>query len=135
MKEQLRRAGHGAGLHLRRQAVGYAALVVALGGSAYAGTKAGSGKVGGKDLRPFVERFGTEVTILPGRSGQSTAQCKRGERALAPLGVGSNQAADGAVMNTVVSAGLSKREGFLITALNPTSQPQTYQARVLCLKR
>ncbi|MGH2590136.1 MAG: hypothetical protein ACRDGW_04990, partial [Actinomycetota bacterium] len=97
MKEQLRRAGHGAGLHLRRQAVGYAALVVALGGSAYAGTNVGS-KVGGKDLRPFIERDGAQVTIQPGASAQSSAECKRGERAVAPLGFGSSQGASGPVL-------------------------------------
>jgi hypothetical protein len=135
MRQQLTRAGRGLGLHARRHAVGYLALAVALGGSAYAGTKAGSSKVGGKELRPFVERLGSEVTIQPGRSGQSTAECKRGERAMAPLGGGSAQDANGAVVNSFTARGLPKLQGFLFTVLNPTSQSQTYQARVLCLRR
>jgi hypothetical protein len=134
MRQRIRQAGHSVGLHVRRQAVGYVALVVALGGSAYAGTKANSVKVGGKDLRPFVERLGTQVTIHPGDSGQSTAECKRRERALAPLGAGSAQGDRGAVVNSFSALGLPKRQGFLLTVLNPTSQPQTYQARVLCLR-
>jgi hypothetical protein len=135
MRRRMSQVGRSLGVHVRRQAVGYVALAVALGGGAYAGTKASSGKVGGKDLRPFVERLGTQVTIQAGDSGQSTAQCKRGERALAPLGAGSAQDARGAVMNSLSALGLPKRQGFVLTVLNPTSQPQTYQARVLCLRR
>jgi hypothetical protein len=135
MRQRINQAGRSFGLHVRRQAVGYAALAVALGGSAYAGTKANSGKVGGKDLRPFVERLGTQITIQPGDSGQPTAECKRGERALAPLGAGSAQDDRGAVVNSLSALGLPKRQGFLLTVLNPTSQSQTYQARVLCLRR
>jgi hypothetical protein len=135
MRQRISQAGRSFGLHVRRQAVGYAALVVALGGSAYAGTKANSGKVGGKDLRPFVLRDGNEVSILPQRAGTSTAECKRGERALAPLGAGSLQDGNGAVLNSVSSLGVGKRQGFFLTALNSASQPQTYQARVLCLRR
>jgi hypothetical protein len=134
MRQRINQAGRSFGFHVRRQAVGYAALVVALGGGAYAGTKANSGKVGGKDLRPFVERLGTQVTIQPDDSGQSTAECKRGERALAPLGAGSAQDDRGAVVNSFSALGLPKRQGFLLTVLNATPQPQTYQARVLCLR-
>jgi hypothetical protein len=39
------------------------------------------------------------------------------------------------VLHTLSAVGLPKRQGFLLTVLNPTSQPQTYQARVLCLRR
>jgi hypothetical protein len=135
MRARISQAGHSLGVHVRRQAVGYLALAVALGGSAYAGTKVISGKVGGKDLRPFVVRDGNEVSILPQRAGTSTAECNRGERALAPLGAGSLQDGNGAVLNSVSSLGVGKRQGFFLTALNSTSQPQTYQARVLCLRR
>jgi hypothetical protein len=135
MRERVRRAGRLLGLHVRRQAVGYMALVVALGGTAYAGTKANSGKVGGKDLRPFVERDGEAITIQAMSSGQSTAECKRGERAVAPLGFGSGQGAEGPVLESILSAGLPKRNGFVLGVQNSTSQTQTYQARVLCLRR
>jgi hypothetical protein len=135
MRQRISQVGRSFGLHVRRQAVGYAALVVALGGSAYAGTKANSGKVGGKDLRPFVLRDGNEVSIVPQRAGTSTAECRRGERAITPLWSGSSQNADGAVVHSVSSLGTGKRQGFFLTALNPTSQSQTYQARVLCLRR
>jgi hypothetical protein len=135
MKETIKRAGSGLGLHMRRQAIAYVALAVALGGSAYAGNKASSSEVGGKDLRPFVQRDGNLVTIQPGRSGTSTAECKRGERALTPLSSGSGQGGNGAVMNSVSSLGVGKRQGFFLTALNSTSQPQTFQARVLCLRK
>jgi hypothetical protein len=135
MGHQIRRAGRNLGLHVRRQAVGYLALAVALGGSAYAGTKASSSKVGGKDLRPFVQRDGDVVSVLPDRSATSTAECKRGERALVPLGAGSSEGGAGALMHDVSSLGVGKRQGFFITVLNSTAQPQTYQARVLCLRR
>jgi hypothetical protein len=135
MRQRISQVGRSFGLHVRRQAVGYAALVVALGGSAYAGTKGNSSKIGGKDLRPFVERLGTQATIQGGDSGQSTAECKRGERALAPLGAGSAQNGNGAVVNSFAALGLPKRQGFVLTVLNPTTQPQAYQARVLCLRR
>jgi hypothetical protein len=135
MRHRISEAGRSFSRHVRRQAVGYVALAVALGGSAYAGTNASSDKVGGKDLRPFVLRDGHEVSILPQRAGTSTAECKRGERALAPLGAGSLQDGNGAVLNSVSSLGVGKRQGFFLTALNSTSQSQTYQARVLCLRR
>ena len=65
MGHRIRRAGHSLGLHVRRQAIAYLALAVALGGSAYAGTKASSSKVGGKDLRPFVLRDGNLIRSNP----------------------------------------------------------------------
>src|ERR687898_9697 len=132
MRHRISQAGCRLGLHIRRQAVGYAALVVALGGSAYAGTNARSDKVGGKDLRPFVQRDGSAVTIQAGDAGESTAECKRGERALAPLGDGSRQGADGALVHSFSAVGSPKRPGFLLTVFNQSPQPQTYQARVLC---
>jgi hypothetical protein len=135
MGQQIRQAGHSLSQHVRRQAIAYLALAVALGGSAYAGTKASSSKVGGKDLRPFVLRDGNLITIQPDQPGTSTAECKRGERAMAPLGAGSLQGGRGAVMNDIASLGVGKRQGFFLTALNDTSQPQTFQARVLCLRK
>jgi hypothetical protein len=135
MGQRISQVGRSFGRHVRRQAVGYVALAVALGGSAYAGANAGSNKVGGKDLRPFVQRDGTAVTIQTGDAGESTAECKRGERALAPLGDGSRQGADGAVLHSFSAVGSPKRQGFLLTVFNQSPQPQTYQARVLCLRR
>jgi hypothetical protein len=135
MRETIKRAGSGVGLHVRRQAIAYVALAVALGGTAYAGTKASSSKVGGKDLRPFVLRDGNLVTIDPDGSATSTAECKRGERALAPVGGGSSQNGTGAVINNIASLGVGKRQGFFLTGLNSTSQPHTFQARVLCLRK
>ena len=80
-------------------------------------------------------RDGNPVTIQPADAGESTAECKRGERALVPLGGGSRQDGTGAVLHSVSSLGVGKRQGFFLTALNSTSQPQTYQARVLCLRK
>jgi hypothetical protein len=68
MRERIKRAGRTAGLHLRRQAIGYVALAVALTGSAYAGQKGGSGKVGARDLRPVIVREGQTITVPPGQS-------------------------------------------------------------------
>ena len=135
MGERIGRAARGFGFHIRRQAIGYVALAVALGGTAYAGGKASSGKVGSEDLRPFVLRDGNALTIAPGDPATSTAQCKRGERALAPIGDGSFQGGNGTVLNSISSLGVGKRQGFVVSGLNPTSQPQTLQARVVCLKR
>src|ERR687897_244219 len=88
MGERIGRATRRVGFHIRRQAVGYVALAVALGGSAYAGGKGSSGKVGATDLRPVVVRFGDPITVPPGESGRGEAACKRRERALTPLGAG-----------------------------------------------
>src|ERR687892_2867344 len=89
MRERIKRAGRTAGLHLRRQAIGYVALAVALTGSAYAGQKAGSGKVGARDLRPVIVREGQTISVPPGQSsGGIEATCQPGERAVAPEVVG-----------------------------------------------
>ena len=116
MRQRISQAGRSFGLHVRRQAVGYAALVVALGGSATRVLRRTPARSGGKDLRPFVLRDGIEVTSWPQRAGTSTAECKRGERALAPLGAGSLQDGNGAVLNSVSSLGVGKRQGFFLTA-------------------
>ncbi len=113
MRQRISQAGRSFGLHVRRQAVGYAALVVALGGSAYAGTKANSGKVGGKDLRPFVERDGNAghdsgaarlVSRRRSASGESGRSLRSGREAarvpMAPCCTHSRP------------SGLPKRQGF-----------------------
>ena len=81
MRERIKRAGRTAGLHLRRQAIGYVALAVALTGSAYAGQKGGSGKVGARDLRPVIVREAPSQTVEPGLFGDAEATCEPGERA------------------------------------------------------
>jgi hypothetical protein len=132
----LARLARTASLHLRRQAVGYVALAVALGGSAYAGSKGGSQQVGAKDLRPVVERLGESVTVQPGDNGRAEAECKRRERALVPAGGGGFIGGDGAVvlqaLGLIVKDGKAKRafvEGF-----NISSNPQPLAAHVLCLR-
>jgi hypothetical protein len=135
MGERIGRAARGFGFHIRRQAVGYVALAVALGGTAYAGGNASSGKVGAKDLKPFVLRDGNTIAISPHGVGQSTAQCKRGERALAPIGDGSFDGGNGTQLNSISSLGVGKRQGFVVGALNSSPQPQPLRARVVCLKR
>ena len=131
----LARLARTASLHLRRQAVGYVALAVALGGSAYAGSKGGSQQVGATDLRPVKQRVGEQVTVQPGDTGRSEAACKRRERALAALGGGGFIGDDGSVVlratGMVVRNGKAKRaflEGF-----NESSTPQPLTAHVLCL--
>ena len=135
MGEGIGRAVRRISVHMRRQAVGYVALAVALGGTAYAGGKASSDKVGSNDLRPFVLRDGNAITIPPDDAAQSTAQCKRGERALAPIGDGRSEDGRGTALSSISSLGAGKRQGFVISALNSSPQPQPLQARVVCLKR
>jgi len=135
MGVKIGRAARGIGFHMRRQAVGYVALVVALGGTAYAGGKASSGKVGAKDLKPFVLRDGGAITISPNDAAQSTARCKRSERALAPIGDGSFQDGTGTALNSISALGVGKHQGFVVSAFNTSPQPQSLQARVVCLKR
>jgi hypothetical protein len=122
-------------IHIRRQAVGYVALAVALGGSAYAGSKNGSQKVGATDLRPVVERVGQSVTVQPAEEGRSEASCNRRERALAPLGGGGFIGGDGAVviraLGLVVKNGKAKRA--FVAGFNDSSTPQPLTAHVLCL--
>jgi hypothetical protein len=136
MRERTRRVAGGLGLHLRRQAVGYVALAVALGGSAYAGSKAGSGKVGGRDLKPFVTRSGSQVTVPAGAEGTSIASCKDGERAIAPGVAGGTS---GAAVNGFLAQGRTGRKGFrptgfVVGAINDASAPRVLQADVLCLR-
>ena len=137
MSERMMRIAAGIGIHVRRQAVGYLALAVALGGSAYAGGKAGSDKVGGRDLKPFVTRGGNLVTVPPGDEGDSFASCERGERAIAPGAAGGTT---GAAINGFTAQGRTGKKGFRPTGFrvgttNNTSAPQTLQADVLCLRR
>src|SRR5665809_93764 len=109
VSERMMRIAAGIGIHVRRQAVGYLALAVALGGSAYAGGKAGSGKVGGQDLKAFEIRFGDLVTFPPGTEGTSLASCKRGERAIAP---GASGGTTGAAVNAFQAHGRKVKKGF-----------------------
>jgi hypothetical protein len=136
LKQRTRRAAKGVGVHLRRQAVGYVALAVALGGSAYAGSKGDSVKVGGKDLKPFEIRFGDRVTLAPGSEGVSLASCRGGERAIAP---GISGGTTGAAVNALQAEGRSGRKGFRPTgfrvgAANDTLAPKEIRAEVLCLR-
>jgi hypothetical protein len=136
MRERTRWLAGGVGLHLRRQAVGYVALAVALGGSAYAGSQAGSGKVGGHDLKPFEIRFGDLITVGPGQAATSVATCKRGERAIAP---GVSGGTTGADLSGLQAQGREGRKGFRPTGFrvgttNAASEPRTLQAEVLCLR-
>jgi DNA transposition AAA+ family ATPase len=135
MGERIGRATRRVGFHIRRQAVGYVALAVALGGTAYAGGKASSGKVGAKDLKQFVLRDGNAVIISPNDAAQSTARCKRRERALAPIGDGSFQDGTGTALNSISALGVGNHQGFVVSAFNTSPQPQSLQSRVLCLKR
>jgi hypothetical protein len=136
VEDRIKRMRRNVGLHVRRQAVAYVALAVALGGSAYAGGKAGSDRVGGRDLKPFVTRGGNLVTVPPGEEADSFARCKRGERAIAP-GVAGGTA--GAAVNGFTAQGRTSKKGFRPTGFrigttNRTDEPQTLQADVLCLK-
>lgn len=137
MGKRLKRAGRGVGHHVRRQAVGYLALAVALSGTAYAGGKAGSGKVGARDLKPMVIRDGQSVTVHPGRSANATAQCRRGEQALAVLG-GSDIDADRSASVTRALAAVRKKgrsRWVALSGYNPHDVPIGFHASVLCLKR
>src|ERR687891_741925 len=112
MRERIKRAGRGAGLHLRRQAIGYVALAVALTGSAYAGSKAGSGKVGASDLRPVIVREGESVTAPPGQStGGIEATCQPGERAVAPGITSATGGGGGTVLKSIGGTGEPVKEG------------------------
>ena len=136
MSRRLSELSHRVAIHLRRQAVGYVALAVALGGSAYAGTKGGSGKVGATDLRPVIERFGPPVTVPPGESRRGEAACKRRERALAPLAVG--RAVDGEGALTFDALGIITRNGkakrAFVAGFNSSSTPLELNPSVLCLR-
>jgi hypothetical protein len=136
MRKEFGALGRRVTIHIRRQAVGYVALAVALGGSAYAGTKGGSQKVGATDLRPVVERLGQSVTVQPQESGRAEAACKRRERALVPLGGGGSIDNDGAVVlngiGLVIKNGKAKRA--FASGFNYSSSPQPISSSVLCLR-
>ena len=139
MKQGVTRFGRTAAFHLRRQAIGYVALAVALTGSAYAGSKAGSGKVGASDLRPVIVREGESVTAPPGQStGGIEATCQPGERAVAPDVVGGRSI----VLESIEVAGEPVKEGsarirptgFLYFGRNTSSEPQPFFPGVACLR-
>jgi hypothetical protein len=136
MRETIKRAGSGFGLHVRRQAIAYVALAVALGGSAYAGNQAGSDKVGGRDLKPVKVRPGDPVTIAPGDETTVQVTCKRGEVALE---AGGNSGSGGefgrAVLGGTGALGGKRVTGFALTVVNtsPTTQ-QTFRPEVACLR-
>jgi hypothetical protein len=129
------RFGQRVAIHIRRQAVGYLALAVALGGSAYAG-RAGSNKVGATDLRPVVERLGEQVIVPPGESRRAEVSCKRRERALAPLAIGGAVQGDGALtfdaLGIIVQNGKAKRA--FVAGFNSSSTQQVLEPRILCLR-
>jgi hypothetical protein len=133
---RLSRLARSTELHVRRQAVGYVALAVALGGSAYAGSKGGSNKVGATDLRPVVERLGQQVTVPPGESRRAEVSCKRRERVIAPLAVGGAVQGDGALtfdaLGIIVQNGKAKRA--FVAGFNSSSTLQELEPRVLCLR-
>ena len=136
MKQRILRLAAAGGLHLRKQAVGYVALAVALGGSAYAGSRSDSGKVGARDLRPVVVRDVEPMGMQPWRPADVVVRCKRGEQALAPSAGGSLQG-DGAGLLQRISPIVvnGKAKGFVISGFNPSDTPQTLDAGVLCLRR
>ena len=143
MRERIKRAGRTVGLHLRRQAIGYVALAVALTGSAYAGQKAGSGKVGARDLRPVIVREGESITAPPGLDTSVEASCKPGERAVAP-DVSSFVAQDGrgVALSQIGMRGEPVKEGsarirptgFVYFGNNLSSEPLQFTAHVACLR-
>jgi hypothetical protein len=144
MNHRIKRAGRTAGLHFRRQAIGYVALAVALTGSAYAGSKSGSSKVGARDLRPVIVREGQSVTTEPGiGTGGIAATCEPGERAVAP-DVTSATAQDGRgvalsgirVTGAPVKEGSARMRptGFVYSGHNTSSEPLPFTAGVVCLR-
>jgi hypothetical protein len=143
MRKRIKRAGRSAALHLRRQAIGYVALAVALTGSAYAGSKAGSGKVGARDLRPVIVRDGDSVNTPPGLGWSAEATCQPGERAVAPS-VTSATAQDGrgtvlkgfGVTGEPVKEGSARIRptGFFYFGANDSSEQLPITAEVACLR-
>jgi hypothetical protein len=144
MNHRIKRAGRTAGLHFRRQAIGYVALAVALTGSAYAGSKSGSSKVGARDLRPVIVREGQSVSAQPGLStGGIEATCEPGERAVAPSVVGA-VAGDGRriALSSIGVTGDPVKEGsarirptgFVYSGHNASSEPLSFTAEVACLR-
>ena len=51
------------------------------------------------------------------------------------LDYGSFDGGNGTQLNSISALGVGQRQGFVISALNSSLQPQTLQARVVCLKR
>jgi hypothetical protein len=143
MKQQVTRIGRTAGLHLRRHVIGYVALAVALTGSAYAGQKAGSAKVGARDLRPVIVREGESITASPGLNASVEATCQPGERAIAP-DVSSFVAQDGRgiALSQIGMRGEPVKEGsarirptgFVYFGNNSSSESLSFTARVACLR-
>ena len=135
MSERIKQAGRSAGLHLRRQAIAYVALAVALGGSAYAGGKGSSATVGAKDLKSMVVRVGNTVTLQPGAMGESTAECKKRERAIAPSGGGGSDSTGGVELQGITPLVRNgKAKGFMLTGFNSSTQAQDFGAGVTCLR-
>jgi hypothetical protein len=147
MKQGITGIGRTVGLHLRRQAIGYVALAVALTGSAYAGSKAGSGKVGARDLRPVIVREAPSQTVEPGLFGDAEATCERGERAVAPTVAGAagpepGPAAAGIVINAITARGEPVKEGsarirptgYSYSGLNTSSESLPFFPGVVCLR-
>lgn len=109
------------------------ALMVAIGGTAYAASK-----VGGKDLKSLKVRS-NELTLQPGAEGGVRANCKRGERyvsggwdatpANAPL-----PALNITTAGPTVGAARNPR-GFELIAANTGAQQAFVSVNALCLKK
>ncbi len=115
--------------HVRRQAVGYLALVVALSGTAYA-----ANKVTGRDIGPVKQRDSGVVMVQPNSSVQRSASCKKGEVA---LGFGAGTVPSGGGGGTparIAGLNMTRRE-VLATIFNDTDDPQNFVVNVSCLKK
>lgn len=135
MRDAIKQAGRAAGLHVRRQVIGYVALAVALGGTAYAGSKGGSDNIGGRDLRPVVDRRGDTLDLPPGNQAQVRATCKRGEVALEALNAHGGIGVATIVEKQPLIAKKGRLKGFELFVDNRSAELAVFTPEVACLRR
>lgn len=113
--------------HLRGNVVGYLALMVALGGTAYA-----ANEIGGNDLGPIVQRQ-REIVLQPGQLDSVIKNCRPGERALAVDAITSPGTR--ATGWSLIYKDRSRTVGGILTGENTGAAPAALGIGVACLKR
>jgi hypothetical protein len=118
-------------LHVRRQAVGYLALLIALSGTAYAATTVGS-----KDLAPIKLRA-RGLNIDAGKAAIVSKKCKQGERALSVGTFWGEQQGGASTTGELLQAeaSLTSPDRGTATGRNRSTVRQQFAVQVACLKK
>ena len=113
--------------HVRGNVVGYLALMVALGGTAYA-----ANEITSRDLGPVVQRQ-KQIVLEPGQTDSVIRKCKAGESALAVDAI--TFPGTRATGWSLLYRDRQRTIGGILTGENTGTSPAALGIGVACLKR